>query len=192
MVYKKTYSVNVSLDSAPVYAENLWMKNAVVLIWRHVPHKKQTNTIYYHPCFADNHISCCVWRAQTLKQRKRESEEKARTFTYVWYWAWRKLNSSLILSQVSATVNFSWPGWGGGPCKKKRSKHLKEIPTIEQRKKKKKSLTALNGIQHTAGGYGMVCLNYTKLFTKLTLFFHAPHAFFLFFKNYETLWYEVF
>ena len=36
--------------------------------------------------------------------------------TYEWYCACRKLNSSLIRSQFSATVNFSCPGCGGGPC----------------------------------------------------------------------------
>lgn len=37
-------------------------------------------------------------------------------FSHLWYWAWRKLNSSLILSHDSATVNLNGcPGWGG-PC----------------------------------------------------------------------------
>ena len=36
--------------------------------------------------------------------------------TYEWYCACRKLNSSLILSNVSAIVNFIGP-CGGGPCK---------------------------------------------------------------------------
>lgn len=39
--------------------------------------------------------------------------------TYVWYCACRKLNSSFILSKVSAIVNLIWPPCGGGPCKKK-------------------------------------------------------------------------
>lgn len=34
--------------------------------------------------------------------------------TYEWYWAWRKLNSSLILSSVSAMVNFKGPPPEGG------------------------------------------------------------------------------
>lgn len=41
--------------------------------------------------------------------------------THEWYCAWRKLNSSLILSNVSAIVNFSGP-WGGGPYKNKRKR----------------------------------------------------------------------
>jgi len=35
---------------------------------------------------------------------------------YVWYWAWRKLNSSLILSRLSAIVNFKGPPPEGGAC----------------------------------------------------------------------------
>lgn len=37
--------------------------------------------------------------------------------TYVWYCACKKLNSSLILSSVSAIVNLICPPWGGGPWK---------------------------------------------------------------------------
>lgn len=44
---------------------------------------------------------------------------RSTTSTYEWYCACRKLNSSLILSSVSAIVNFMGP-CGGGPCKWKR------------------------------------------------------------------------
>lgn len=67
----------------------------------------------------------------TRGTRKREGEEKyeenyvrksEKRDTHVWYCDWMKLNSSLIRSQVSATVNFSPPAappLPPPPCKKK-------------------------------------------------------------------------
>lgn len=44
----------------------------------------------------------------------RKYKQVFKTFTYVWYWACKKLNSSLIRSNVSTMVNFRGP-CGGGP-----------------------------------------------------------------------------
>ena len=44
-------------------------------------------------------------------------------YTYEWYCACRKLNSSLIRSNVSAIVNFNGP-CGGGPCNMNKRIHL--------------------------------------------------------------------
>jgi hypothetical protein len=54
--------------------------------------------------------------AVTLTPLQVPSNDKSVQNTYEWYCACRKLNSSLIRSQFSATVNFSCPGCGGGPC----------------------------------------------------------------------------
>lgn len=67
----------------------------------------------------DVHLICRIWffilKVNALDTYQIKSTTKI--ITYEWYCAWRKLNSSLILSNVSAIVNFSGP-WGGGPCKK--------------------------------------------------------------------------
>jgi len=56
------------------------------------------------------------------KTKRKISEERKRD-THEWYCCWMKLNSSLILSQVSATVNFSPPAappLPPPPCKVKK------------------------------------------------------------------------
>jgi len=55
------------------------------------------------------------------KDKENTSKERDKD-THEWYCCWMKLNSSLILSQVSATVNFSPPAappLPPPPCKKK-------------------------------------------------------------------------
>jgi len=54
---------------------------------------------------------------------ERKISEKRKRDTHEWYCCWMKLNSSLILSQVSATVNFSPPAappLPPPPCKEKK------------------------------------------------------------------------
>jgi hypothetical protein len=61
---------------------------------------------------------CCTFikRVCTKRAPWRPCSGTCAQCTYEWYCACRKLNSSLIRSQVSATVNLSCPGCGGGPC----------------------------------------------------------------------------
>ncbi len=69
---------------------------------------------------------CCIWFTQNQSSIRAASEssnrcEMSHSHIYLWYWAWRNWNSSLILSQDSATVNLKpgWPGWWGAWKKKK-------------------------------------------------------------------------
>lgn len=55
--------------------------------------------------------------------------------TYVWYCACKKLNSSLILSSVSAIVNLICPPWGGGPWNNTNSDVIKAFDEISLRTK---------------------------------------------------------
>lgn len=52
---------------------------------------------------------------------------------YLWYWACRNWNSSLILSQDSATVNLKpgWPGWCGAWKKVLKKSHQSCHSTAE-------------------------------------------------------------
>lgn len=67
--------------------------------------------------------------------------------TYEWYCACRKLNSSLILSSVSAIVNFIGP-CGGGPCNDKawEQKLIFCIICNNNRKIKNKKLNERRGL----------------------------------------------
>ena len=59
-------------------------------------------------------------RAASGRTRYRWKEIRGNR-THLWYWACRKLNSSLIRSHESETVNLKgWPDWWG-PCSKQQT-----------------------------------------------------------------------
>lgn len=68
--------------------------------------------------------------------KKYQQTKKTKT-TYVWYCACKKLNSSFILSSVSAIVNLIGPCWGGPWNHKKKEKKIKA------KKKKNKLISAV-------------------------------------------------
>lgn len=69
------------------------------------------------------------------ERRRVERRVKEKRKTHEWFCCWMKLNSSLILSQVSATVNFSPPAappLPPPPCNKKRREGGKKRGKIRE------------------------------------------------------------